>query len=118
MIDLFRFLDWMFFLPEDLQRQYREEIEQFEEEKRMPYVTTIERMGIEKGRVEGRVEANEEIVRYFLDRQFGALNQETLSAINNLSLERITQLSRAMFDFKSPEDLTVWLQSQELSLDG
>lgn len=113
-IDLFRFLDWMFFLPEDLQRQYREEIEQFEEEKKMPYVTTIERMGVEKG----RVEANEEIVRYFLGRQFGALSQQALNAIHNLSLDRITQLSREMFDFKSPDDLTAWLQNNELSLDG
>ncbi|MEK7831279.1 MAG: cytosolic protein, partial [Acidobacteriota bacterium] len=106
-VDLFRFLDWMFFLPEDLQRQYREEIERIEEEKRMPYVTTIERMGVEKGRVEGRVEglveANEEIVLYFLQRQFGLLNEKAATAIHNLPLDRITKLSRVMFDFKSPD---------------
>ncbi|MEK7833895.1 MAG: hypothetical protein AAB401_22595, partial [Acidobacteriota bacterium] len=48
-IGLFRFLDWLMFLPKDLQIEYRDEIERFEEERRMPYVTTIEQIGIEKG---------------------------------------------------------------------
>jgi len=46
-IDLFRFLDWLMFLPENLQLEYRAELERYEEDKKMPYVTTIERMGIE-----------------------------------------------------------------------
>lgn len=117
-IDLFRFLDWMFFLPEDLQREYRIAIEEFEEEKRMPYVTSIERMGIERGRVEGVMEANEDITLYFLQRQFGALNEETKNLIHSLSIERITQLSHEMFDFKSYDDLETWLNNQTLSLEA
>jgi len=110
-VDLFRFLDWMFFLPEDLQRAYWNELEEFEEERKMPYVTTIERIGIEKGRVEGPVAANEDIALYFLQRQFGALSEETKKFIHSLSVERITQLSRAMFDFKSTDDLMTWLRA-------
>lgn len=120
-IDLFRFLDWMFFLPEDLQREYRINIEEFEEERKMPYVTTIERMGIEKGRVEGRVEgameANEDFAFYFLQRQFGPLSDETKTMIHSLSLEHLTQLSRAMFDFKSLDDLTAWLHSSATGVE-
>lgn len=121
-IDLFRFLDWLFFLPDNLQRQYRDEIERFEEERRMPYVTTIERMGIEQGRQEGRQEglqqAGEDFVRYFLQRQFGEMSEDLQIAIHQLSLERLTQLSRQMFDFRSLEDLHVWLRAQELSLEN
>lgn len=112
-IDLFRFLDWLFFLPEDFQSQYRDEIERFEEERKMPYVTTIERMGIEKG----RVEANESLAIYFLQRQFGALSDETKNLIHSLSIERITQLSHEMFDFKSSDDLAAWLHNQDISLN-
>jgi len=40
-IDLFRFLDWLMFLPEELQRGYRNEVERYEEEKKMPYVERV-----------------------------------------------------------------------------
>ncbi|MEP7342767.1 MAG: DUF4351 domain-containing protein, partial [Acidobacteriota bacterium] len=66
-------------------------------------------------RVEGRVEANEEIVLYFLQRQFGALDEEIKSAIHALSVECLTELSRAMFDFKLPDDLPLWLNSSDAS---
>jgi len=46
---LFRLIDWMVQLPRELQRQFREEIHQFEEERRMPYVTSIERLARKKG---------------------------------------------------------------------
>ncbi len=104
-IDLFRFLDWLIFLPADLQREYRDEIERFEEERKMPYVTTIEQMGIEKG----LQQASEGFVIRFLCRHFGELSDETKAVIHTLSLDQITQLSDVMFDFKSLDDLAVWL---------
>jgi hypothetical protein len=50
---LFRVLDWMIQLPDDIQLEFRQQLEQFEQEQRMPYITSIERMAIEKGREEG-----------------------------------------------------------------
>jgi hypothetical protein len=54
---LFRLIDWMVQLPHELQSQFRAEVFRFEEEGRMPYITSIERMarqeGLEKGREEG-----------------------------------------------------------------
>lgn len=49
-IDLFRFIDWVMALPKELEKEFRQEINQYEEERRMRYVTSIERMGIEEGR--------------------------------------------------------------------
>jgi hypothetical protein len=49
-INLFRFIDWILVLPEDLKRSFRDELEAYERERQMPYVTSIERMGIEQGR--------------------------------------------------------------------
>ena len=46
----FRVLDWMLRLPEDLDLEFREELIAFEEETQMPYVTSVERIGIQKGR--------------------------------------------------------------------
>ena len=50
---LFRLIDWIMGLPTDLDQRFWQEIEQFEKERRMPYITSVERFGIEKGRKEG-----------------------------------------------------------------
>jgi hypothetical protein len=45
-LELFRFLDWILVLPEDLENQFDEELSNFEEEREMPYVTSVERKAI------------------------------------------------------------------------
>jgi len=52
-LELFRFLDWVMALPKALEQQFDQFTIQYEEEKRMPYVTSLERFGIEKGFKEG-----------------------------------------------------------------
>ncbi len=105
-IDLFRFLDWLIFLPADLQREYRDEIERFEEERKMPYVTTIEQMGIEKGLQQGSAE----IVLNLLQLRLGELNEETQLAIRDLPFEKARELSHVMLGFNSTDNLIVWLR--------
>ncbi|MCX7097519.1 MAG: hypothetical protein NTV43_06380 [Methylococcales bacterium] len=55
-INLFRVVDWLMKLPESLGQQLWQEIETIEESEKMQYITSVERLGIAKGRVEGRVE--------------------------------------------------------------
>ncbi len=52
-INLYRFIDWIMRLPEDLEKAYHHEIIKFEEERKMQYVTTAERIGMEKGELIG-----------------------------------------------------------------
>jgi hypothetical protein len=53
-LNLFRFLDWLMELPEGLKQAFRIELEQYEQEKKMPYVTSIEQMSRQEGREEER----------------------------------------------------------------
>jgi len=46
--ELFRLIDWLMALPQPLDNSFQTEIKRFEEETKMPYVTSIERLGIEK----------------------------------------------------------------------
>ena len=55
-LELFRFIDWIMTLPEGLELQFVHDLITFEGEQQMPYVTSVERLGIEKGRQEGRQE--------------------------------------------------------------
>jgi len=48
-LERFRFIDQMRRLPEALEEQLRSEIQTFETVEQMPYVTSIERIGIRKG---------------------------------------------------------------------
>ena len=52
-INLFRFIDWVMQLPAELEDEFWQEVCQYEEVKHMPYITSVERIGIEKGRREG-----------------------------------------------------------------
>lgn len=55
-IDLFVVLDWLMRLPEGLEKQIWQAIETIEEDKKMRYVSSVERFGIEKGVLQGRLE--------------------------------------------------------------
>ncbi|MCC6446395.1 MAG: cytosolic protein [Armatimonadetes bacterium] len=48
-LNLFRLIDWLLWLPEELEEIFRQEMEAYEEAKAMPYITSVERIGIKKG---------------------------------------------------------------------
>jgi hypothetical protein len=52
-INLFRFIDWVMSLPLELEQEFQQELSQYEEERRMPYITSIERSGIRQGLLKG-----------------------------------------------------------------
>lgn len=57
---LFRLIDWVLALPPPQATTFRADLEAFEKEKQMPYVTSIERMALEEGRAMGRAEGQTE----------------------------------------------------------
>ncbi|MBF0420215.1 MAG: cytosolic protein, partial [Magnetococcales bacterium] len=48
-IDLFRFIDWVLHLPEEADRRLWKEIADFEEGQKMPYISSVERFGMQIG---------------------------------------------------------------------
>jgi len=52
-LELFRCIDWMLRLPEALEERIWSEMQAYEEEGKMPYVTSVERIGIRKGMAQG-----------------------------------------------------------------
>lgn len=82
--NLFRFLDWVMKLPDALETQIQIMIEEYEEANQMQYVTSIERMaldrgkkeGIKEGKKEGRHLALRETVVELLDHRFQLTEEE------------------------------------------
>ena len=58
-INLFGFIDWVMSLPEELDQQFWQEVRKLEKERRMPYLTSVERIGINKGFRQGLLECIE-----------------------------------------------------------
>jgi hypothetical protein len=105
-IGLFRFLDWVLWLPSDLETEFDDKITAYVEEQKMEYVTPFERHGIRKG------SAN--IVLIQLQRRFGALDETMQSRIGALLTRQLEELSVALLDFSSLQDLEDWLQGHPL----
>lgn len=53
---LLKFIDWMLLLPDELALQLIDEVNELEESKKMPYITTFERFAMEKGETRGEAQ--------------------------------------------------------------
>ncbi|GAB4262091.1 MAG: hypothetical protein Kow0065_12720 [Methylomicrobium sp.] len=115
-LDLFAVLDWMMRLPGWLERQLWQDIQLIEGETQMPYVTSVERLAIERGVQQGLQEGRHEecltLVTRLLRRKFGsepALDQ-ALTTLSHYALVELEELADALLDFKRIEDLLAWLK--------
>jgi len=75
-LELFRVIDWMLQLPSGLEAAFRQDLYAFEESKQMPYVTTVERAGIEKGLQQGEQigyrKGEVDLLLWMIEKKFGA----------------------------------------------
>jgi Domain of unknown function (DUF4351) len=118
-LNLYRFIDWLMILPEGVEEKFWQELKTFEEERKVTYVTTGERIGFRKGHESGRQEGKQEGLLSFalrlLIRRLGSLSPDAEQQIRNLSLTQLEELGEALLDFSSSSDLDGWLQSQSVS---
>ncbi len=106
--ELFRLLDWMLQLPEGLEEQFRQDMERFEEEQRMPYVTSIERLALKKGRAEGMVDT----IAVVLEAKFGAAGKRLVPRVRALGdVERLRALTRTLLSAASLDEVKAALRS-------
>jgi len=91
-INLYRFIDWIMRLSEDLENLYHIELVKYEEEVKMKYVTTAERIGIEKG---GKEKAKK-TARNLLS--LGILTEEQIAQATELKIEEVRRLKESMDD--------------------
>jgi hypothetical protein len=78
----------------------------FEEERRMPYVTSVERIGIQKGLKQGQLESIEDLLR----DKFGEAGLALLPEIKALDdAEKYRAIVRAIGGANHPDDLRkIW----------
>ncbi len=69
----------------------------------MQYVTSVERMAMQKG--------ERGLILRQLTRRVGSVPESLQTQIEALSLAQLEDLGEALLEFSRPEDLEIWLQA-------
>ena len=98
-VQLFLVIDWLMALPVEFEKAFEQELAEIEEEFQVRYVSSVERIGFErgeeKGREEGREEGLLEGIALLLDAKFGAAGMKLLPKAQALhGLKEIRKFSR------------------------
>jgi hypothetical protein len=115
--ELFRLIDWLVALPAEQERLLWREVARIEEERRMPYVTSVERIGLQEGRAqglqegkaqglqEGRLQGQRAVLRRLVQARFGAVPAALGHAIDTADEERLGELTDRIGAASSLADL-------------
>jgi predicted transposase YdaD len=110
---LFRLLDWILDLPDELQEQFREDVHHYEQEKSMPYLSSLERMALEEGRKKGREEGREEGLKagrdgvaVALEAKFGRPGRKLLARVRRINdIAELRRLAKIIKTAKTADDV-------------
>jgi len=101
-LELFRFIDWVMELPQELEDKFDNAIYEFEEVKKMQYITNIERRGIKQGLQKGLIEG----ITLGLELKFGKAGMRELHHIKKIqNLELLRSIVNAIKAANTVEEL-------------
>lgn len=87
----YEFVDWVMILPAELETQFWQELKQFEEVRKMRYVTNAERFALREAEEKARLEVAQELLRM-------GMTLENIASATKLSIEQIQQLQKSQSD--------------------
>ena len=112
LLELFRFIDWLLVLPQELEHGFTEALRQYEEDTKMPYVTSIERRGIEQGMQQGILLKSREDVIEILEVRFEAVPASIAQSVNRIDdLSVLNMLLKKAATTASLEEFKTILES-------
>ena len=92
-------------LPTDLEQWLLQEVYTLERNVRMPYVTSAECFGIEKGRQEGRQEGEAALLKRLLARRFGALPDAVQVRLTTADVDQLEEWAIKVLDAESLDEV-------------
>lgn len=103
-LELFRFIDWLLRLPEELEQQFKLQLSEYEAAMSRPYITSIERhghqqglaQGLEQGLEQGQLLHAHRSVITILEARFGKLANDLRQSLESLqNLNKLDDLLKA-----------------------
>ena len=112
-LELFRMIDWILRLPPALEQEFLKEIYTYEKARQMPYITSAERFGIQKGIEQGIEQGREEGIRRgeatlllrLIELRFGAADQDVIQRIHEADSETLLHWSDRILTAQSLSEL-------------
>jgi hypothetical protein len=105
-LNLFRFIDWVIALPTSLADEFEADLERFERENQMPYVTSIERRAEERGRQQGLLTGTLDAIGLGLELKFGSDGLRLLTEISQIhDLETLKIIQEGLRRVNSIDEL-------------
>jgi predicted transposase YdaD len=104
-VDLFGIIDWIMRIPPELQSQLMSDIADLEKERNMPYLNSFERAGLERGRQEGRLEGQQDLLRHLLVARFGSIPPAVEQRLARAKLSELTAWGEAVLDAPTLESV-------------
>ena len=100
-LELFRVLDWILQLPEEMEREFKRDLIAFEEQANMPYITSIERLGRQEGRQEGLAT----MLIGQLTLKFGSLDEAQRQRIQAVDADTLLHWSTRILSAETFDDI-------------
>lgn len=100
-LELFRLIDWLLALPAEQEEDVWRTIVAIEEERRMPYITSVERIGRAKGIQDGQ----RAMLRRVAYARFGELSEALEQRIATADEEALNRLADRITVATAPDDL-------------
>jgi predicted transposase YdaD len=116
-LGFFAVLDWMMRLPEELETELWHDIESIEGERRVKYVTSLERLaikrgieqgieqGLARGRMEGRAEGIAVLLARQLNRRFGPLSVTITDRLAKAAPDQLERWAERVLDAATLDDV-------------
>lgn len=111
---LFLIIDWILELPQELQSKFRDEVYHYEQEQKMPYISSIERLALAEGEAKGRAKGHEDGLREGLlegilldiEAKFGAAGRKLKAKAKRVKeVAELRSLARAVKSAQSVSDI-------------
>ncbi len=96
-LELFRFIDWLLVLPEEMTKSFRQRIEEIEQESKMKYKTSIERLA--------RQEALREVILAQFEEKFGPPDGPIRRLVEKASQEQILVWAKKILTASSQDEI-------------
>ncbi len=120
-LDFFSVLDWMMRLPNELEQRLWQDIEYIEGERKVKYVTSVERLaierglqkgmeqglekGLEQGLEKGRAQGSASVLLRLLNRRFGPLSADLTRRLAQSTPEQLEIWAERVLDARTIDEV-------------
>jgi hypothetical protein len=108
-VDLFNVIDWMMQIPQQMQSELLDQIDELERGRAMPYISSFERRGLERGlergRMEGQQQALSALLSFQLARRFGTLPPAIQQRLGQATPAELQAWGEAVLDAPTLDDV-------------